>query len=100
MILRRCFLSVVLCLSILCLHAGRAHAESLPLPDLVSPLLVGGQIVEPIDIGGDGITDFVSAGRSVFDGTTRLDSPVPVTMVMPPECPDDVVPAASCYRVL
>lgn len=79
---RRYILPALLCLSILCLHAGCAHAGSLPLPDLESPLLVGSQSVEPIDIGGDGITDFVSVGRSVFDGTTRLDSPVPVTSHM------------------
>lgn len=67
----------VLCLSLLCLHIHHAHAGALPFQNLECPLLVGSTDVESIDIGGDGITDFVCVGRFVFAGATRLDSPIP-----------------------
>ena len=72
----------VLYFSILCLSARHADAESLPLQNLECPLLVGSTNVESIDIAGDGVTDFVCVGRFVFEGKTRLDSPVPVTSHM------------------
>ena len=70
---------VLLFSSLLCRQADCVRAGALPFQGLESPLLVGVPDVEPIDIGGDGVTDFVCVGRFVFEGTTRLDSPMPPT---------------------